>query len=260
MLIDTHCHLSGLTDDDIKTVLNNAHDNGVTKLIAIGSGYGFEDNIQTVSLAKKHDNIYCSLGIHPHEASTMTTEGFNALKNLITTEAKVVAVGETGLDYHYMHSPKDVQQMVFSHFIQLAQEAKKPIIVHDRECADECIQIIKKESNGNLTGVVHCFSGNKDLAKKYLDLGFMISFTGVITFKKAHELRDVVKMIPLDRLMVETDAPFLAPIPYRGKKNEPAYVKYVAECVAQIKGLSFEDVAKATTENAEGFFGLASSV
>ncbi|MBU0504616.1 TatD family hydrolase [bacterium] len=256
MLTDTHCHLSGLSEEEINTVLKNAQDNGVDRLIAIGSGYGFEDNIQTVSLTKKHDNVFCSLGIHPHEACTMTTESFRALKDLITTENKVVAVGETGLDYHYMHSPKDVQQMVFSHFIHLAKEAKKPLVVHDRKCADECVQLIKSEAKGAVTGVVHCFSGTKKLAQQYLDIGFMISFTGVITFKKAHELRAVVKMVPLDRLMIETDAPFLAPIPYRGKKNEPAYVKYVAECVAQVKGLSFDEIAKATTGNAERFFGL----
>ena len=257
MLIDTHCHLSGLSESEISEQIANAKENGVERIIAIGSGYGFKDNTLTLNLTKKYPQVFCTLGMHPHEAAKMTEEDYLKLSRLIVGEKKVVAVGETGLDYHYMHSPKDIQQAVFNCFIALAGSAKKPLVIHDRDCGDECVQMIKKSGQDNLKGVVHCFSGNKGLAKKYLDLGFMISFTGIITFPKADDLREIVKTTPLDRIMVETDSPFLAPVPYSGKTNQPAYVKNVAESVAQVKGLDFEEVAKVTTENAVKFFDLS---
>ena len=256
MLIDTHCHLAGLNTEEIAALLAEAKLNDVGHLVAIGSGYGFADNMITVNLCKQHSNISCALGMHPHEAATVTEEHFTLIKNEALQNKNVLAIGETGLDYHYMHSSKEAQQKVFTRFIHLAGEVQKPLIIHDRECGDDCVTFIKNEGGGKARGVVHCFSGDEALAKKYLDLDFMISFTGIITFKKADALRAVVKMVPLDKIMIETDSPFLAPLPFRGKKNQPAYVKYVAQQIAHIKEKSYDDIAAITTKNACRFFAL----
>jgi TatD DNase family protein len=257
MLIDSHCHLSELSEEELGEVLAAAKANQVEALVAIGAGYGFDDNLKTLEIAKKHDNIFCALAMHPHDAKEVTGENFAVLKNIIETEPKVKAVGEIGLDYHYMHSDKTKQQEVLRQFIKLALEVKKPIVIHDRDCGDDCINILKEESAEKVGGMVHCFTGTMDLAKKYLDFGFIVSFTGIITFKKADDLREIVKMVPLEQMTIETDSPFLTPMPFRGKKNQPAYVKHVAECVAEIKGVSFEEVAEKTTANAKRFFGIA---
>jgi len=256
MLIDSHCHLSELSNDELQEVLNQAKENGVEMLIAIGAGYGFDDNLKTLELTLKHENIYCALAMHPHDAKDVTDENFQTLHKLILENEKVRAVGEIGLDYHYMNSPKEVQLDVLRKFTQMALEVKKPLVIHDRDCAFACVDILTEEKADRVGGVVHCFTGNQELADKYLDLGFYVSFSGIITFKKSSELRDVVKNVPLERMLVETDSPFLAPMPYRGKKNQPSYVKHVAECVAEVKGISFEEVAKITRENTIKFFNL----
>lgn len=256
MLIDAHCHLSELKDDELEATLTRAKAAGVTHLIVIGAGYGIEDNYKTLKIAKAYDQIHCALAVHPHDAKLVNDKNFKTLTDLIAKEEKVRAVGEIGLDYHYMNSEKEEQRQVLRRFTKFAHEVKKPIVIHDRNCGFECHDILKEEGADQVGGVVHCFTGTMELAKKYLDLGFYISFTGIITFKKAQDLRDVVKMVPLDRMMVETDSPFLAPVPYRGKRNEPAYVKHVAECVAEVKGISFEEVALATTKNAKSFFQI----
>lgn len=255
MLIDSHCHLSELSEDELAQILQRAHENNVEILIAIGAGYGFEDNLKTLSLAKAHENIFCALGMHPHDAKDVTEENFEILKTLISENKKVVAVGEVGLDYHYMHSPRDTQREVLEKFAGLATELQKPIMIHDRDAQFECVEILK--NIGISQGVAHCFTGTKELAKKYLDLGFFISFSGIITFKKADVLKDVVKFVPLDKMLIETDSPFLAPEPFRGKKNEPAHVKFVAQKIAEIKGLAFAEVARQTSENVKRLFGLA---
>lgn len=256
MLTDAHCHLSELSEPELETTLKEARTNGVTTLIAIGAGYGFDDNLKTVNITEKHEGIFCALGMHPHDAKDVTDQNFLALKKLISENKKVVSVGEIGLDYHYMHSPKEVQQQVLRRFTRLALEVKKPVMIHDRDCGDDCVNILAEEDARAAGGMAHCFTGSLELAKKYLDLGFYISFSGIITFKKSEEVREVVKMVPMDRLLIETDAPFLAPEPFRGKKNQPAYVKFVAEKVAEIKNLSFEEVGKITTENAKKLFGI----
>lgn len=258
MLIDSHCHLSELSEKELQAVIEQAKANGVETLIAIGAGYGFEDNLKTLDITNKHANIYCALAMHPHDAKDVTDENFQTLHQIISENEKVRAVGEIGLDYHYMNSPKEIQLAVLKKFTQMALELKKPIVIHDRDCAFECVDILKEEQANSVGGVVHCFTGNQELADKYLDLGFYVSFSGIITFKKATELRDIVKNVPLEKMFVETDSPFLAPVPYRGKKNQPAYVKHVAECVAELKGISFEEVAKVTTKNAKKFFRLPS--
>lgn len=257
MLIDAHCHLSELSPGDLEAVLERAKAAGVARFLAIGAGYGLEDNAKTLAIANAHAEVYCALAVHPHDARLVDDANFEALAGLIRDNDKVRAVGEIGLDYHYMNSEKEPQRDVFRRFIRLAREVGKPVVIHDRECGEECPQILEEEGAGEVGGMVHCFSGTTDLAKRYLDLGFFVSFTGIITFKKADDLRAVVKMVPLNRLLIETDSPFLAPTPHRGKKNEPAFVKHVAECVAQTKGVSFEEVARVTWENAERFLGLA---
>lgn len=256
MLTDAHCHLSELSEQELDDVLKEALASGVTTLIAVGAGYGFDDNLKTVNITKKYETVFCALGMHPHDAKDVTDENFLKLKKLISENKKVVSVGEIGLDYHYRHSPEEVQQQVLRRFSQLALEVKKPVMIHDRDCGDDCVNILTEENARDAGGMAHCFTGSLELAKKYLNLGFYISFSGIITFKKSEEVREIVKMVPMDRLLIETDAPFLAPVPLRGQKNQPAYVKYVAEHVAQIKNLQFEEVAKITTENAKSLFGI----
>ena len=256
MLIDSHCHLSQLSEADVQLQIEAAHKNGVDWLVAIGAGYGPDDNFKTLNIAKQYEHVLCALAMHPHDAKDVDDALFDQLKHLIATEDKVRAVGEIGLDYHYMYSEKDTQRTVLRRFTDLACVVKKPVVIHDRECGNECVEILKEHHAESCGGVVHCFTGDIPLAQKYLDLGFLISFTGIVTFKKADDLREVVRYVPLDRMMVETDSPFLAPVPFRGKPNQPAYVKNVAEAVAQIKNVSFDDVAKITTQNARQFFGI----
>lgn len=257
MLIDAHCHLSGLSPEELSEQLASAEAAGVEKLVAIGAGYGYEDNLKTLKIAKEHDHIFCALAMHPHDAGDVNDENFKELSEMIASEAKVRAVGEIGLDYHYMNSPKEVQKKVLRQFVKLAHQVQKPIVIHDRDCELDCVTILKEEEAPKVGGVVHCFTGTQELADHYLDIGFYISFTGIITFKKAQDLRDVVANVPLERMMVETDSPFLAPVPFRGKQNQPAYVKHVAECVAEVKGISFEEVCEVTKRNTQAFFGIS---
>ena len=185
----------------------------------------------------------------------MLFRSFRRLKDL-TADPKVVAVGETGLDFYYNHSPRQIQIEIFCRFIHMARETGLPLVVHNREAQREVVEILRREGKGDLRGVVHCFTGNYEDAREILDMGFYLSFTGIITFKNADSLREVVRKLPLDRVLVETDSPYLAPVPYRGKRNEPAFVRYVAEALAQVKGLSLQEVAQATTDNARKLFAI----
>ena len=271
MLIDTHCHLSELSEQELADLLRAAQESGVSRIIVIGSGYGMIGVRRTLEIVGARlsrpqitggktpplqPELLCCLGVHPHEAKDMTDADFETIKNLVTSESSVVGIGEVGLDYHYLHSPKEIQHEVFARFLNLAREVKKPVMIHDRETGDDCINLIKQEGRGELIGQAHCFSGDWTLAQKYLDLGFYISVTGVITFPKANDLRDVIKKVPLDRLLVETDSPYLTPVPFRGKKNQPANVRYVVEALAQLRGISFKEMAKVTMENAGKLFGI----
>jgi len=195
------------------------------------------------------------VGMHPHDAKGVSEEDFRRLKDL-TADPKVVAVGETGLDFYYNHSPRQIQIEIFCRFIHMARETGLPLVVHNREAQREVVEILRREGKGDLRGVVHCFTGNYEDAREILDMGFYLSFTGIITFKNADSLREVVRKLPLDRVLVETDSPYLAPVPYRGKRNEPAFVRYVAEALAQVKGLSLQEVAQATTDNARKLFAI----
>ncbi len=257
MLIDSHAHLSfdSFKPEEIDAVLARAKENGVEALINIGGGEGVEGNVRAVELAARYPEIFATVGIHPHDASLVTDEVIEKLRQLIPN-SKVVAIGEVGLDYHYNHSDPVIQRQVFRQMIQLAKEVHLPLVLHVRDAYDDLFQILKEEDGFQVGGVVHCFSGDLDFAKKMIAEGFKISFSGIITFKKSEALREVVKKIPTEFLMVETDCPYLAPEPFRGKRNEPAFVRYTAQKIAEIRGLTLEDVARTTTLNSRRLFRL----
>jgi TatD DNase family protein len=252
VLIDSHAHLDGF--EDIIQVVQRARDNGVEKIIAVSSD--LTSSKRTVEVASSFPTVFAAVGIHPHEASSFTAESFSEIEKLARVK-KVVAIGETGLDYHYMNSPPDVQINSFREHVRLAKRLQIPVIVHVREAFDEVYQILEEERAEK--SVIHCFTGNYEIAKKYIELGFHISFSGMVTFKNAEDVRGAAKNIPLEMALVETDSPYLAPIPFRGKKNEPAYVKYVAEKIAEVRGVSFREIAEKTTANAEKLFMLNQS-
>ncbi len=256
MLIDSHAHIQGKEyADEAAAVIERARAAGVEKIIAVGGAGDISSNAQAIALAESFNHVYATVGMHPHDAKTVGAEEMQTLKNLAGM-TKVVAVGETGLDFYYDHSPHDIQRSVFSQFICMALETGLPIVVHERDAAREASELLRRDGAGKLRGVIHCFTGSYDAARAYLDLGFYLSFTGIITFKNADSLRDVVRKIPLDRVLVETDSPYLTPVPYRGKRNEPAYVQLVAETVASLRGMSIEDIARITTENAQNLFNI----
>lgn len=260
MLIDTHTHVAGEAfDADRDEVLRRAKEAGVEALIAIGSGYGFERNADAVALAKAEPDVYAAVGVHPHEAEEITGEDqWTQLRTLIDENpGNVVCVGEIGLDYYYDNSPREKQREVFARALDLAAEVKLPISIHNRSSNEDLYDLLVAKNARDVGGVIHCFTENYEWGKKYLDLGFKLSIPGIITFKNAGDLREAVRRFPVEALLVETDCPFLAPIPYRGKRNEPAYVTKVAETIAQIKApFTLEDVARITTQNAIDLFGL----
>ena len=256
MLIDSHAHIQGKEyAGEAAAVIARARQAGVETIIAVGGAGDMSSNIEAVTLADSFANVYATVGMHPHDAKDVGDEQLDTLKRL-AANPKVVAVGETGLDYFYNHSPRETQQQVFRRFIYLARETKLPIVVHEREAAKEVAELLRSEGGGSLRGVIHCFTGDYEAAERYLDMGFYLSFTGIITFKNADALREVVRKVPLNGMFVETDSPFLTPVPHRGKRNEPAYVCYVAETVARIKNISLEQAASATTANARALFHL----
>jgi TatD DNase family protein len=256
MLIDSHAHIQGNEyDGEVEAVIERARGVGVEKIIAVGGAGDMSSNTDAIALADSFHAVYATVGMHPHDAKDVGIEELETLRGL-TTHPKVVAVGETGLDYYYNHSSHELQEQVFSSFIHMACETGLPIVVHERDAAEKAAELLRQEGNGNLCGVIHCFTGNYQAARAYLDLGFYLSFTGIITFKNAEPLRAVVRQIPLDRILVETDAPYLTPVPHRGKRNEPAYVRFVAEAVAKVRGISLEEVASITTANTQKLFSL----
>jgi len=256
VLIDSHAHIQGKEySGEVKAVIERACAAGIEKIIAVGGAGDMSSNTDAIALAESFANVYATVGMHPHDAKDVGEDELRALREL-TAHAKVVAVGETGLDYYYNHSPREVQRRVFSQFIRIARETRLPIVVHERDAAQEAAELLRAEGGGELRGVIHCFTGNYEAARAYLDLGFYLSFTGIITFKKAEPLRDVVRQIPLDTILVETDAPYLTPVPHRGKRNEPAYVRFVAETVANVRGITVEEVGRITSANAQNLFKI----
>lgn len=254
MLIDTHVHLNAdQYDEDLQPVIDRALEAGVDRMIVVG--FDEKTITRTMELIEQYDFIYGVIGWHPVDAIDFTEDNYNWIKELATHD-KIVAIGEMGLDYHWDKSPKDVQKSVFRRQIALAKELKKPIVIHNREATQDVVDILKEENAAEVGGVMHSFSGSKEICDEILKLNFIISLGGPVTFKNAKQPKEVAQHVPLDKLIVETDAPYLTPHPYRGKRNEPAYVKLVAEQIAELRGISYEALAAATTQNAERLFGL----
>ena len=253
MLTDTHCHLHlRQFDRDRDEVVARAEANGVTKIIEVG--IDLESNKEAIALANRYPQVYAAVGIHPHEAGKASQKTWMELRSL-ASQPGVVAIGETGLDYYRRHSSRQKQKEALRRQLSLARELKKPVIFHDREAHDDLLAMVEEHGEG-LAGVFHCFSGDLAMAKRCLEMGFYISIAGPVTYRNAHRLRELARTLPLERLLMETDSPFLPPHPYRGRRNEPAYVKLVAQEVAEIRGVSFEELAQATTENAALLFDL----
>ena len=258
MFIDSHAHIDGREfDDDREEVIARAHAAGVSLILNVGTGDPHSGAFErAVELGKTHESVSTAIGTHPHDARLYDDAAEEKIKNLINNE-HVIAWGEIGLDFHYDNSPRDVQIEVFKRQLRAARECNLPVVIHTREAEAETIDILKSEYEGaERRGVFHCFSGSPELAQRAIEIGFMISFSGIVTFKKAEELREVAKQVPLDRLLIETDCPYLTPIPYRGKRNEPAYVVEVARCLAGLHGVELEEMGRITSENFNRFFGL----
>ena len=259
MFVDSHAHIDGSEfDADRDDVIQRARDAGVSAILNIGTGDPYSGALErAVELAEKHKDIYTAIGTHPHDARLFDDGAERLIANLISQSSRVVAWGEIGLDFHYDNSPRDVQLKIFRRQLQLASEARLPVIVHTREAEAETIEILKSETAGRgLSGIMHCFSGSGWLAGQAVDLGFYVSFSGIITFKKADELRTIAEQVPLDRLLIETDCPFLAPVPFRGKRNEPAYVVEVARCLASLHETPIEEMGQITSRNFARLFNL----
>lgn len=264
MFIDSHCHLDGdRFDSDREQVMARARDAGITHLLAVGTGDGPGTLDCAVKIAEKYDSIYATVGIHPHEARLAKDSDFAELGQL-ARNSRVIAWGEIGLDYYYDHSPRDVQQSVFIRQMELARGAKLPIVIHCRPSDNsdnawqDCLTLIEQHWRpSGLGGVLHCFTGIWPHAKRALDMGFMISFAGNVTFPKAQQIRDSAMQVPLDRMLIETDSPFLAPVPHRGKRNEPAFVKEVARQIGELRRTSTEEIGGQTTENFFRFFSVS---
>ncbi len=251
MLIDSHAHLVSL--ENLPEVLQRAQENNINKIVSISSDIPSTE--ATISLAEEYDYIFATTGVHPHSADQMSEEVLIGIDHFAEND-KVVAIGETGLDYFYMNSEKEVQIDSFTEHIRLGKKHNLPIIIHVRNADQDMIEILTKESAADTPGVIHCFTGDYDTAKKYLDLGFYISFSGIVTYKRSEELREAAKKIPKDKILIETDSPYLAPVPHRGKPNEPSYVKHVAETISDVRGISFDEIAEITKANAEKLFRI----
>ena len=291
MLIDSHCHIDGEAfDADRDEVVQRACEAGVMAMLCVGTGDpGSDDFRKAVAVAEKYDNVFASVGVHPHDAKLYDDAAEAHLIQLVRSSKKVIAWGEIGLDYYYDHSPRDVQREVFRRQIRTSRELGLPIIVHSRDADDETVEILRDEFVGKIgdreqqtvssklktdswnlqnssqpsavsrqskPGIMHCFGGTPQMAIDLMEIGFLISFAGNVTFKKAENLREAARVVPLDRLLIETDCPFLTPIPFRGKRNEPAYVEHTAKFLAGMYGVDADVLAAQTTENFLRFFGL----
>ena len=258
--IDSHCHVTARDfDADRETVLDRATEAGVERLVAIGAGYGLDDNLAALELAARDPRVYATVGLHPHDARLLDDPGRSRLREWLG-RPRVVAVGETGLDYHYLHSPREVQRSVCAEQVALARELALPVSIHVRddgqEAYEELLEIWCSESAGAIEGVLHCYTHDLDFARRAVDAGLYVSFSGVVTFKNAGELREVARFLPLDRLLVETDSPFLSPEGWRGQRNEPARVVEIGKRIAEVRDLPVEEVARATTANTQRLYRL----
>ena len=257
MLIDSHAHLEMKEfDSDREEVIKRAGEEGVDFIVTVGTNLKL--SLKAIALADKYENIYATVGIHPHDVAKTDENTLAALKELVNAHReKIVAYGEIGLDFFRNISPQEKQLEIFGRQLELAQELNLPVIIHDREAHEQTLEIVK--ASGMRRGVFHCFSGDYDMAKQCIDLGFYISIPGVITFDKAQTIQDVARRVPLSSLLLETDAPYLAPVPHRGKRNEPSFIVHTAKKVAEIKKIPWEEVAQVTACNTINLFGIKTS-
>lgn len=254
MLVDAHCHFGGGQDEktSVEAVLARARAAGVGGFIAVGTE--LEDSPRVLELARAHADVRASVGVHPHEARTWNKGSLAALRELVAA-SETVFVGETGLDWHYDFSPREEQEAVFRAQVRLAREVGKPLMIHTRTAREATLAVLREEGGEAVGGMFHCYSEDLDFAREVLDLGFHLSFSGLVTFPKAPEIQAVAAWAPLDRILVETDSPYLAPVPHRGKRNEPAHVVHVAAFVARLRGMAPEALAEQTTANLEALCG-----
>jgi TatD DNase family protein len=260
IFVDSHCHIDGEAfDADRDEVVERAKEAGVAAMLVVGTGNPHDGEIaKAVETAAKYENVFASVGVHPHDARLYDDKAENRLIELVKSSEKVIAWGEIGLDFYYDHSPRDVQAEVFKRQIRVAKELNLPIIVHSREANDETVEILEKECSyaDFRGGVMHCFGGTAAMAESLMRIGFLISFAGNVTFKKAENLREAARVVPLDKLLIETDCPFLTPVPFRGKRNEPAFVVHTAQFFAEFYAVELEIIAAQTTKNFLDFFKI----
>ena len=257
--IDSHCHIDGEAfDADRDEVVDNAKKAGVLAMLVVGTGNPHDGEVaKAVETAERYENVYASVGVHPHDAKLYDDRAEETLVSLVKSSKKVIAWGEIGLDFYYDHSPRDVQREVFIRQIRTARELNLPIIIHSRDADEETVEILRAECTyPDFKGIMHCFGGTAEMARALMDIGFLISFAGNVTFKKAENLRDAARVVPLEKLLIETDCPFLTPIPFRGKRNEPAYVVETAKFLAEFYGVELETLANQTTRNFLDFFRI----
>ena len=255
--VDSHCHIDGAEyDADRDEVIARAQAAGVKTMLNVGTGDPHSGALErAVELAEKHESIYAAVGVHPHDAKLWDDSAEHRLPDLVKQSRRVIAWGEIGLDYHYDHSPREVQRKIFRRQLQLAREANLPVVIHSREADADTIALLREELTGyERAGVMHCFGGSLPMAQSAIQLGFYISFAGNLTFKKADDLREVARKLPLERLLVETDCPYLSPVPFRGRRNEPAHVIETARCLATLHEKELADVGRITSENFRSLF------
>lgn len=261
MLVDSHCHLdyADFAEEGVSEIVNRARSAGVRHMMTICTQIAQFDKIKAV--AEAYPFINCTVGTHPHHAAEDGEVNLTRAEIVaLAQHPKVAGLGETGLDYYYDHAPRDVQQKVFTTHIEAGLETDLPLVIHTRDAEEDTMRLMRDVGQGKSRGVMHCFSGTQWLADQALEIGYYISFSGIITFKKAEELRDVVRRTPLERILVETDSPYLAPVPHRGKRNEPAFVVHTAQLVAELKSVSAQDIARQTTENFFSLFNKAKTM
>lgn len=250
--VDSHCHLDSKDfDADREAVIARAIEAGVTRMVAVGTGEGPPDLEAGIRLADRHEALYATVGVHPHDATKADASALERVREL-AAHPKVIAIGEIGLDYHYDFSPRDTQRAIFVEQLAIARETGLPIVIHTREAWDDTFHVLEQHWSG--PGIMHCFSGGVAEASRSLALGFHLSFGGIVTFPKAVEVQQAAREAPLDRILVETDAPYLAPVPFRGKRNEPAFVSHTVARLAALRGVSSEEIAAAATTNFERLF------
>lgn len=255
-MIDSHCHLDNPQfDADREAVIERALAAGIERMVVIGTGEGPPDLGAGIRLADRYESIYATVGVHPHDASKATPETFGLLAELLK-HPKVVALGEIGLDYHYDHSPREVQREVFLEQMRIAGDARKPIVIHTREAWEDTLALLEEHwKPTGLGGIMHCFSGGPVQAARSLELGFHLSFGGILTFPKSADVQEAARTAPANRILIETDAPYLAPVPHRGKRNEPAFVAETARQLARLRGVTPEEIAQTTTANFRALLG-----